>query len=171
MIDDNGLDICVVGGVVEVDDVDGFLGVLEGYRGPGSIQVVDAGVVAGERHLIHAAEKAFDSWRREPISQSLDMEILLYVVGERQINRALDIAGVDEGRQEIGLVIAGDVDVDAVVDEIGLDVEGSVLSYSNEKEERILKAFDISVNEIEAVGRDKIPMLVLERVSLLDVDR
>jgi len=44
-----------------------------------------------------------------------------------------------------------------------------VLDYNESKKDVILKTFGITDTEIEAVGEDKIPKLVLERVALLDV--
>ena len=47
--------------------------------------------------------------------------------------------------------------------------EKQLLDYSPSKRDTIVSHFNITEPEIEAVGEDKIPQLVIERVALVDV--
>ena len=47
--------------------------------------------------------------------------------------------------------------------------EKSVLEYSDLKKDEIMRFFEITEDEIEAAGEEKIPDLVIERVVLLDI--
>ncbi|OUJ19022.1 Subunit of KEOPS complex Cgi121 [Methanonatronarchaeum thermophilum] len=168
---ENSNEVVFKAGVVDIEDINLFLEVLDRHSGDGVVQAVDAGIVAGEEHLRHATLKAINSWKTNPISQSLGMEILLYIVGERQINKALEKAGVAEGSQEIVLVGIGEVGWSSLIEEIGLELDSSLINYNEDKLNKICKTFGIPDRELEAVGKMKTPYLVLERVTLLDTKK
>ncbi|MEZ5336010.1 MAG: KEOPS complex subunit Cgi121 [Methanolobus sp.] len=47
--------------------------------------------------------------------------------------------------------------------------EAEVIEYSDSKREDILDQFSITEKEVEAVGEEMIPSLVIERVALVDI--
>jgi KEOPS complex subunit Cgi121 len=69
---------------------------------------MDAGAVFNARHLESAiahAERAFQGGHNA--AKSLSAEIFLYLTGERQVQRALDAAGLREGLEQAVVVAIG----------------------------------------------------------------
>ncbi len=167
----------VVEGWLETDDVDGFLDELgeTGARYSVAGQAFDASRVASSRHLRFAAAKARRAFRGdENVADTLAMEVMLYTAGTRQISRATEVgvraggcgAAVsltptpDSGAEEVpeeaveaveDLLEPGDVDY--------IDVEGAREQY------------EVTDEEVEAVGERKLELLVLERTALLEVNK
>jgi KEOPS complex subunit Cgi121 len=131
-----------------------------------AIQAFDADKLAGKEHLTFAIEKALDSFKKSTnIANDLAKEIMLYAAGTRQINRAVKI-GVHESWNNIALVAVGDMIDLSAFDEI---TPRNVLQYTGSKKNALMDIFNITEEEIEAAGADKIPEIVLERVALVDV--
>ncbi|VVB86385.1 Uncharacterised protein [uncultured archaeon] len=74
--------------------------------------------------------------------------------------------GIHGGENNIELVSVGEVFDFSGFDEI---TPKPVLVYNESKKEAVMKIFNITKEEIGAVGEEKIPELVLERVALVDV--
>ncbi len=163
--------IKIIGGIAEVGDVDEFIKTMSDIarRHSVTIQALDADRTAGAEHLRFAAEKAMRSMREgRNIANDLGLEILLYASGKRQIERALQM-GISPGRNNIAIIIVGD-DVERAARDVREFVQvAPVLGYDGRKKDLIVKTFDITDAEIEAVGEEKIQELVLERVALLDI--
>ena len=174
---------CITG-KVRISDVDDFLAILKAiaHRYSVAIQAMDAELIAGEAHIKSAVQKALRAIRQgNSITSDLSMEVLLYAAGRRQIERALAM-GVSAGDDKKIVIVIIDVDnkdkdLDAIAGEIkqriGLTehpMEDLELETEREgKREKLMRFFNITDDEIEAVGERKLKMLVLERVALLDV--
>ncbi len=160
----------LIAGICEITDVNDFLQTLRGIAsGYGiTVQAIDASKTAGNEHILAAAEKAIRAAQRhDSISDDLGMEILLYASGNRQIKKALSM-GVRTGRNEIVLVAVGDEIPDGAISELeNLVVVADVTGYTREKRDAVTTFFGITETEIAAVGEEKIPQLVLERVALM----
>lgn len=159
----------ITGGKIQIKDVDKFINKLSKKDFP--IQVIKADLIAGEDHLKFSIQKAKKSMKKNPISDSLSIEILLYVLGERQINKAIEKAGIKKGKNEVALIYPKKIDKKQLFQEIGLKPKQNLLKYKETKIPRIKKAYDITQKEIEAVGKQKIPKLVKERVALLELKK
>ena len=178
---------CITG-KVRISDVDDFLAVLKAiaHRYSVTIQAMDAELIAGEAHIKSAVQKALRAIRQgNSITSDLSMEVLLYAAGRRQIERALAM-GVSTGDNKKIVVVIIDVDnkhkdLDAIAREIkqrigleeqpieDLELESETETNTEEKRNKLMRFFNITDAEIEAVGERKLKMLVLERVALLDV--
>jgi KEOPS complex subunit Cgi121 len=160
--------IRILEGSIFIKDIEMFLRkIKENCKSQNSvILALDADKLAGEKHLMFAIEKAMNSSRTgRNIAKDPGKEIMLYAAGTRQINRAMKI-GVHQGKNNIALVAIGeDIDISAF-DEIA---SGNVLRYERSKNPVLMDFFNITDEEIRAVGVDKVPELVLERVALVDV--
>jgi KEOPS complex subunit Cgi121 len=137
------------------------------------IQAVDADLVAGSKHLIAAVERATRSFsEKSNIANNLGMETLLYVAGSRQIEKALQF-GVKKECNNIALLIISqsEKNIDCVEQELKklISEHPEVADYTTSKKEKLMSAFNITQEEIAAVGEDKIPDLVLERVALRNI--
>jgi KEOPS complex subunit Cgi121 len=172
----------IVAGDVSISNVDDFLSGLKAiaHKYAVTIQAMNAELIAGEEHIKSAVEKAIRALKsKRGITSDFGLEILLYASGRRQIERALGM-GVTEGKKNVAIVIVderGEKDLEVVAEEvkrkIGIEEVPireleSELSNSNKKE-RIKEFYNITEAEINAVGEEKLKMLVLERVALLDV--
>jgi KEOPS complex subunit Cgi121 len=129
-------------------------------------QFFNADMILGEEHILSAyehAKRAFATNRN--ISQSLAMEILIYVSGEPQIASAIKKVGVSDGCERIVMVVAGVVDVDGLLEKLNMKRDDEVLEFSEEK----LRTFGIGEKEISAVPQNRRKDLILERVAMVDV--
>ncbi len=180
--DEHEFNCRIVAGNVSISNVADFLSRLKAiaHKCAVTIQAMDAELIAGEEHIRSAVKKAIRALEREKgITSDLGLEILLYAAGKRQIERALGM-GVTEGKKKVAIVIVderGEKDLEVVAEEvkrkIGIEEVPireleSELSNSNKKE-RIKEFYKITEDEVNAVGEEKLKMLVLERVALLDV--
>ncbi len=130
------------------------------------IQAFDADKLAGKVHLTFAIEKALNSFKKGTnIANDLAKEIMLYAAGTRQINRAVKI-GVHDGWNNIAIVTVGEMIDLSAFDKIE---PSNVLQYSGSKNSALMDIFNITKEEVEAAGADRIQELVLERVALVDV--
>lgn len=175
----------LVVGDADVDDVDAFVGRLDGIGEANgcAVAALDARYVAGRRHLEAAVERANRAFRRDDaIAEDRAIEILLYAAGRRQIDRALEV-GVGEGRGPAVVVV--DSALEATGDEDGAaDAVADVLDSAEvfdgpetgdgpgaERDEALIRDFfgitDAELGATEASLED----LVVERVSLLAVEK
>ncbi len=179
----------LIAGKVKVSNVDDFLAVLKtiAHKYDVTIQAMNAELIAGEEHIKSAVKKALRAVERNRnITNDLSLEILLYAAGRRQIERALAM-GVSESEGEnaktVAIVIvdtytsaSGGKDLDMVAGEVKkatMMVEEPVqeleLEHNEDKKEKLKQFFEISEDELKAVGESKLKQLVLERVAMLDV--
>ena len=168
------MNIVIVSGLVKITDNNIFIKQLSDIARCYNItvQALNADLLSGVRHIQFAVEKAIRSFESgKNTANNLGMEIMLYASGSRQIEKALDL-GVKNGENRVAIVLVGE----NVPDEATFDImtllnseDASIVDYSDRKKEDLLKLFNITAAELEAVGEDKIPELVLERVALVDV--
>lgn len=171
----------VVEGIADVDDVDDFLDQLADVAATHdcTVQAFDARYVVGRDHLERAVDLADRAIERdENVARDRSVEILLYVAGRRQIDRALEI-GVSQG--EIPVVVVVDAsdedhsDGDRVRRERQATASVAELltpadTLGEYDPERVAEFYDVTDAELEAVDGD-LAAVVLERVALLDVEK
>ena len=160
--------IRILEGSVTIDNVDEFLLRLreKGIESNSIIQVINADKLAGEEHLGFAIEKAISSFENgNNIANDLAKEIMLYAAGTRQIKKAIKL-GIHKGKNNIVLVAIGDEPDLSDFDDI---TPASVIGYNESKKNELMDIFNITDEEINAMGADRIPELVRERVALVDV--
>ena len=158
-----------VAGHTEITDLDEFLASLDeiGRRHQCIVQAVDGRYVAGPHHLEQAVTYATEAINDgKGIADDPAIEILLYIAGTRQIERAIEI-GVSEGRQQVVIVITGE-DEETALDEVKeLLLDTMPL---NPDADRLQTWFGITEAEQEATHAS-LEQLVCERVVLLVLDR
>lgn len=162
-------EITILEGTVNVDSVADFLKRidLDGC----SITFLDANYVADREHAELAARKALKAWEEgRNVARTLAMEVLLYAAATRQISKATEM-GLKEGKNRVVVVVIGDK---SCIEELKRRVdfvEEKVLELTDEKIKRLVEFFEISKEEIEIVGLEKIPLLVRERIVLFDISK
>ena len=157
-----------------IDDRDAFLRMIQGIAQLYSIHIVcfDADKMAGLDHAeaaIQHAQRSFFSGK--PISNSFEMEALLFAAGSRQCQVAA-LFGIQEGENTM-FVCSYPVNENVWKD---LShhmhfVEEKCNDMTPDKEARLVSLFSITQEELEVVGRYRIKDLILERIALLYVNR
>lgn len=163
----------ILDGKVYINDVDNFLNGLKeiSMKHGVVIQTIDARKVAGRKHLETAVKKAIRSTLSgKNIADDLAMEILLYASGKRHIDKAIEM-GISPGMNEVAIVIVGSPGgVGRVVRALREETaEEDVVGYKSSKRGEIMRFFDITEEELAAVGEEKIVDIVTERAVLLDI--
>ncbi|SFL39572.1 KEOPS complex subunit Cgi121 [Halogranum rubrum] len=163
----------LVEGVVEVDDVGAFvarIGDIADEAGV-TVQVFDARYVVSRRHLERAVELADRAIERgENVARDRAVEILCYVAGRRQIDRALTL-GVDEGRTPVVALVDGDDESDEADAETALrELLDPAETLGDYDDELVRDYFEIQETELTATA-GSVEDLVLERIALLDVEK
>ena len=163
----------IVGAKGIVKDVDDFLKKVNNFSQKNSIisQVFNADMIYGEKHIISAvdhAKRSFD--RKKNTTNSLDMEILLYTSGERQLKLAIPKMGIKKGSANILFVFIKDKKIhnetiNVLLKQLSLKHDNSVI----EGNEITLKNFGITNIEKETVTKDKYSNLILEKVAMVDI--
>lgn len=140
-------------------------------------QLIDSEKVYGKEHLIAAVNHAVRAFLYETnICNSLDMEILLYASGKKQINNALAILGIKEGMESFVLILVGETPLRAYKGKIGMNEYNFLENLGLKRNDSVidgsidvLKHFGISENELKAVDTSMYGDLILEKVALVDV--
>jgi KEOPS complex subunit Cgi121 len=164
----------IIGAKGKIQSIDNFLDktIKFGKENDLTIQAFNADVIYGKEHLVSSidhAKRAFDN--KTNTTNSLEMEILLYSSGERQLKLAIPKMGVITGDSNVALVLInkkGDVSdkiVDEFLDNVSLIRDDKVLVGNLDT----LKKFGIKKDEIETVSKDKYGHLILEKVALVDI--
>jgi len=121
------------------------------------VQLLESALIAGEEHLLSAAQNALNAWMGNyAISRGLDVEILLYASGQYQIGVALEKMGItDESESVAAVVLATDESnlrshVNHIIDRIGSEVR-QPFAPTQERIQSIMTHFGINETEISAV--------------------
>jgi len=137
-----------------------------------TIQAVDASKVADRRHVdlaVYQSLRAFADGQN--IATNLGVEILLHLSACRQIQKALNL-GVKNGEMDVLFVVVGTKKaIENSTKELKqlIDVDPHVIDYREAKREALMQTFNITKEEVTAVGGShRIPELVRERLTLFD---
>ena len=166
--------IKIFGAKGNIQNVDSFLGKIIKYRKEKGliIQAFNADVIYGKEHLVSAFKHAKRAFKNKTNStNSLEMEILLYSSGERQLKLAIPKMGVVSGNSNVGFIFVKDKAMisDRIINEfldyVSLKRDDKVLLGNADT----LKKFGIKKSEIQTVTEDKYGHLILEKVALVDI--
>jgi len=128
--------------------------------------------MAGHRHAEAAMRYAHRSFfSQKPISNSIEMEALLFAAGSRQCDTAA-LFGIHENMNSI--FVCSCPENKYVWQDLSQFMHFVTEEWDEmtpEKEDRIKSLFNITDEELALVGRARIFDLVLERIALLEVYR
>ncbi|MCK4364549.1 MAG: hypothetical protein KAW45_00705 [Thermoplasmatales archaeon] len=162
----------IVGAKGNIQDIDNFLKEIESFAKNHNIviQVFDADMIFSKNHLISSVNHAVRSIdRKTNTTNSLEMEILLYSSGERQLKLAIPKMGVKDGETRAAFVFVGDKVPKQLIDDFlslfSLSQDDKVL----EGDKNTLKKFGLKEDEIKTVTKDKYGDLILEKVAMVDI--
>jgi len=160
---------------LHISDLDEVLTYLRNLGECNSVHIIlfDADRMAGRAHVEAAVAHAFWAFREgHPVSNSVEMESLLYAAGSRQCQQGKGF-GVHLGENRVYLCICpGNKRVQSALEQAGKYCdEEDWEPFSEEKQALLMELFGITVDELGVVGSNRLQDLVLERVALLEVYR
>ena len=132
-----------------------------------TIQLLNADGIAGYEHILHATIHAIKAFEREDnIANDLGLEICVRASAQRQISKALNILGIEEGQVNICAVAVN-------CNENIMDKLETILGKKDEEvlkpDETILKkTYNISDAEIKTMKN--ITNVMIERTTILILD-
>ncbi len=180
-VTDTALHVAVAGARgVEVVDVDATLEGIRRLAGDTAFQLFDAEMVAGWRHLFHAAvNAALATQHGSAVSNSVDVETLLYASCQDQISKAFTLMGLSPHVKNVGVLVISEDSAEAerlateIAEHIG-SPDDTVLDMTPEKFERLRAVFEVSDEALAAVGGDpyeSLTSLIVEMGALLPLRR
>ena len=139
-----------------------------------AVQFFDLDKIAGSRHLLLAAynaEKSYNSKRR--ITRSLQMEVLLFVAGTRQISDAIQRVGINDSTTRSAVLAI------ARSDRALVDISESLIKkFSQRDDDELLDTWtrrrELSVTRNFGFGKKvgrAIEKLAVERSALVAIDK
>jgi tRNA threonylcarbamoyladenosine modification (KEOPS) complex Cgi121 subunit len=132
------------------------------------VALLDAGAVAGERHLLSAwAHLGRSRGRGEARLRERGAEFALYVAGEDQLPRALARVGVSDATEQFVVVAERPRDPSELIDRFGLVPDPA--AYPRAVDATTLERLGITEVERSVVPPSSWEGLVLERVALVDL--
>ncbi|MEA5037536.1 hypothetical protein SDC9_32814 [bioreactor metagenome] len=160
----------IFSGRLDVEDVPRALKTINRIgKETGSVIVLfNAAKIAGKPHIESAvmhAKRSFADGKN--IARTLSMEILVYASGQRQCSLAPRF-GLQTGQNQVYVLILDGEAQRAKEEILRLVCETDEVSAANET---LKKEFDITDEELEIVGEDRIGELVLERIAMIDAWR
>jgi len=166
--------IKIFGAKGNIQNVDSFLEKIVSFAKEKDIiiQAFNADLIYGKNHIISAvkhAKRAFEN--KTNTTNSLEMEILLYSSGERQLKLAIPKMGIISGDAKVAFVFVkynGEIPnntINKFLNSVSLSRNDKVL----EGEINTLKKFGISKEAIATVSEDRYGDLILEKVAMVDI--
>jgi KEOPS complex subunit Cgi121 len=153
------------GGRGKVNDPVAFLDAVRAHH-DGDLLAVDASMVCGPEHMTSAlvhAERAFRYGKNA--AETLTLETMLYLSGERQLSKAKEKMGLRAGSERVALLFLEHGPEEGLWDHLGLTRDDSVLDFEVAK----AVSFGISEGELASVPGHMAQDLVLERVAFVDM--
>lgn len=167
----------VMGARAEVRDVDAMLKTLSAIDEKAHTvgQIFNADRIAGKEHLIHAARLAlYAQAMRTGFAGSLNIELVCWASGLRQIAQAFERVGLRKGCRQVAILTIGNTREVVkraqakILQELCVKRDDKVIDITPKKIPALMKTFNITKRELKIADVQK---LVLEKVALLSLQR
>jgi tRNA threonylcarbamoyladenosine modification (KEOPS) complex Cgi121 subunit len=144
------------------------------------LQIIEAKYLAGPRHAFHAGNLAVTAFHEKRArANRIEVEILLYITGKRQIGEAITSAGVRKETKQIAIIALGSSEtaVQMAVEDLRktlhAEPDDNLLEISRTKRRSLQELFEITDQELGLVTRngdwkEGILKCVMERGAMLD---
>jgi KEOPS complex subunit Cgi121 len=160
--------------IMTVKDRDASLRLIQeiGRHHATNIVCFDAEMLAGQEHADAAIQHAQRSIKsQKPISNSFEMEALLFAAGSRQCSVAAAF-GIHEGENKMFVCLYPPEEGAWKVLSLHMNFLTEIWDDSTpQKVSRLISLFGITRDELETVGQSHLKDLILERIALLEVCR
>lgn len=164
----------ILAGKATIESVEVFLQDIDAIArsSNAAIQAVDASKVADRQHVEDAVRQSIRSFADgRNIATNLGVELLLHLSACRQIQKALNL-GVQKGERDVLFIVVGTkTAIERSTQKLNqlIVVDPHVIDYREAKREALMQTFNITEEEVRAVGGfHRIPELVRERLALFD---
>ena len=164
----------ILAGKATIESVEVFLQDIDAIArsSNAAIQAVDASKVADRQHVEDAVRQSLRSFADgRNIATNLGVELLLHLSACRQIQKALNL-GVQKGERDVLFIVVGTkTAIERSTQKLNqlIVVDPHVIDYREAKREALMQTFNITEEEVRAVGGfHRIPELVRERLTLFD---
>ncbi len=162
---------------ITFDKAEAFLKTHRKQANKTELQFFDADLIATEEHLYFAVLNALQAFGgKTNISKSVAMETMLFASAQRQIQKSIEHIGVKPQSRNMAVAIVGgdpihiEAQLKALTEYFGCQPDPTVLELTEDKQKKIIAAFEISPREIE-IGKGPVQQvivdLVIEHVALL----
>ena len=162
----------IIGAEGKISNIEVFLKKTQEFSKKNNIKIqsFDAELIYGKDHLTSSynhAKRAFEN--KTNTSPDIEMELLLYSSGERQLKKAIPKMGIKKEKTKIIFIfIDNKIDKKVIKDFLKIlnlnrndkVIEGNI---------NTLKKFGIKDNEIKTVNKEKYGDLILEKVAMVDI--
>jgi len=164
----------------DIEEIVGRKLEVEGREGV-AISLIDPRFVVGRRHLLAGVYMALKSYvKGRTFARRLDVEIMLYMACTKEINKAYGIVGLKKGIDSLLMVLIreggkGGSILDVARDILGdriVKVDDEVMDFSEEKAKIVVKAFNITPDEMKMSkmeGEEGFLHAILSRMALLNI--
>jgi KEOPS complex subunit Cgi121 len=155
-----------------------------------TIQLFNNNLIATKQHLQISAYHALKAFKeKRNIAEKINMEIMLYASGQRQIGKAINLLGIKPDNKQIAAIIItkeknNDIKVHENVKKKLLKIlkakeSPKVLEITEKKRNIICKKFNITEKMLKAITKEKtekainnaITELILEKTALLALEK
>jgi len=168
-------DFCIIPVRITLNDRKEFLNHIRNLGDQYDVTIIclNRDMIAGYSHVKTAMIHALRSWKEEKnIARSLEMEVLLYAAGTRQTGQIAPF-GPENCINDCYLCIIPPkpeavTSLLEVIEEVR-DEDWSLMS--EEKKSRLIQFFEVTSEELEVTGPDRLTDLICERCALLAVNR
>jgi len=162
----------IFGAIGLIKDSDIFLNKINEFSNKNNlkIQVFDADLIFGKNHIVTSINHALRSIKNNKhTTNSIEMEIMLYASGERQLKLAIPKMGIKKNTKNIAFILISDNIKNDIIKKLlnflSLKRCDSVLSINGKN----LKKFGINEKEIKTVSSDNFEKLIIEKVAIVDI--
>ncbi|MFX0162995.1 MAG: KEOPS complex subunit Cgi121 [Candidatus Hodarchaeota archaeon] len=156
-----------------------------------TIQLFNSDLIATKQHLQISAYHALKAFKeKRNIAEKINMEIMLYASGQRQIGKAINLLGIKPENKQIAAIIITkenknnkSKDLENVIKKLLQILKAKespkVLEITEKKRNIICKKFDITEKMLKATIKERtekainnaITELILEKIALLALEK
>ena len=166
----------IIGGSTKIDHVENYIRLVHQFAEQHSIhiQLLDAQMIYGKIHLESAIYHAIRAMNEKKMStQSIEMEILIYSSGERQLNHAIPKMGIKQGETSIVAIFLDEnikkkkfnESIELFIEKFNIQIDDTVFEQSIEK----IKTWGFSEDEKQTISKDSFENLILEKIAMIDI--
>ena len=136
---------------VKILSVKNFLNKVRKKTNNIPLQIFDANCIAGEKHVLFATLNALNAFKQKRnVSKSIEVEILIYASGQRQIAKAIEMIGLKEETSEIAVafITIKEDDIQKIQDDVSAIVSGRrddrIIGFQKHKPKKIIEVYNIT---------------------------
>ncbi len=157
---------------LRITDPDGFIRSIRAINSRVAVQAIDANFAAGKEHILSILQQSLQAKKRGTmLSKRIEIDILLRLACTNQINKALDEIGLEEGINNVLIIVIGKIsDLKVARNYLAKNykLNSDALKLSAKKTKLLSLHHKINREEINAcINYKKLASILAERANLL----